>query len=485
MVRFRSAVFPLLFTVLLLAAAAVRFTDLTDLPLDFNPSRQLYSAIVARAIYFESLPDADPEQLALARAHRAQLEKLEPPILETVVVAGYRLAGGEKPWIARALSITVWLAGSLVVFRIGQKLSGPAGAVVAGLYFLFLPLAIYASRSFQIDSTMVVGFAATIAGLFRWQEDRSWKWAVLTGILAGLSILFKGLGAILLGPALAAGVWSAVSQGRSYGRTLRSLVLDRQVWLMLVLALGPALLYYPGLAGETGSLYSRSIFNRLDEVLTPSFYIRWLILLDRLLYLPVILAAFGSAFLAPLEKRGVLFGLWAGYGLYGLAFPKLIITHDYYQLPLVLIVALSLAPAAELVSNALFKQGWFTYVVFAALILLAAAYPGWIARSVLLAEDHRDSAAYWETVGKAIPTDGRAIGYSQDYGFQLMYYGGRAIGILPEQISSERFQRDFDGADYFVVTAKNQMSPELSAYLEATYPIVESGGGFVVYDLQP
>jgi hypothetical protein len=54
-----------------------------------------------------------------------------------------------------------------------------------------------------------------------------------------------------------------------------------------------------------------------------------MILLDGLLGVPVILAAFGSAWLAPRPQRDILLGLWAGYGIYGIAFPKLITTHDY------------------------------------------------------------------------------------------------------------------------------------------------------------
>ncbi len=478
---------PFLTALLFAAALLVRLVDLTDQPLDFNPSRQLFSAIIARAIYYEGLPGANPEMLELARSHRAELEKLEPPILESIVVAGYRLTGGENLWIARLVSITTWMAGGVLVYLLGRRAAGgPLGALVGATYFLFLPLGIYASRSFQIDSTMVVFFSGALLALLKWSGQRSWAWAVVLGVVAGLGVLFKGYGAVILGPAMAAGVWTAA--GREAGNWLqeaRRIVRDRQVWLILVLTLGPALLYYPALTGETGSLFTRSIFNRVDEVLAPSFYIRWLILLDRLLGLPVILAAFGSAWLAPKNMRGMLLGLWVGYGLHGLAFPKLIITHDYYQLPLVVCVAVSLAPAADQVARALYRRGRMAQLVYALLLLLSAAYPAWIARSVLVAEDFRSAGVYWREVGEAIPTDGRAVGYTQDYGFRLMYYGWRAIGVLPEQISADQFLRQYPGADYFVITARNQMSADLGVYLEANYPVLASGGGYVIYDLTP
>ena len=42
---------------------AIRMVDLTDPPLDFHPTRQLRSAIIARSMYYRSLPEAEYFQL--------------------------------------------------------------------------------------------------------------------------------------------------------------------------------------------------------------------------------------------------------------------------------------------------------------------------------------------------------------------------------------------------------------------------------------
>src|ERR1044071_2621670 len=39
------------------SALAIRLYDLTDLPLDFHPTRQLVSFIKARGLYYETQPD--------------------------------------------------------------------------------------------------------------------------------------------------------------------------------------------------------------------------------------------------------------------------------------------------------------------------------------------------------------------------------------------------------------------------------------------
>ena len=47
-------------TLVLLLGFAVRMYDLTDAPLDWNHIRQMRDATIARSIYYQLLPNADP-----------------------------------------------------------------------------------------------------------------------------------------------------------------------------------------------------------------------------------------------------------------------------------------------------------------------------------------------------------------------------------------------------------------------------------------
>src|SRR5512145_2485451 len=90
----------LLFT----AALAIRLYDLTDLPLDFHPTRQLLSAIKARGLYYETQPDGIPTWKLETAIRQAKLKAdVEPVIFERVVAFTYRFAG-EQLWIARICS---------------------------------------------------------------------------------------------------------------------------------------------------------------------------------------------------------------------------------------------------------------------------------------------------------------------------------------------------------------------------------------------
>ena len=67
---------------------AIRLYDLTDLPLDFHPTRQLLSALKARGMYYQNLQSVPAWQRQMA-VHQWKLEGLtEPPIIFS----------GSSPW---------------------------------------------------------------------------------------------------------------------------------------------------------------------------------------------------------------------------------------------------------------------------------------------------------------------------------------------------------------------------------------------------
>src|SRR5512147_561041 len=88
-------------TALFVLGAVLRLIDLNDPPLDFHTSRQLRNSIVARDIYYQSLPDVDPQKQKLAASFANAVGHYEPPITETIVAVTYRLIGHESYAIPR------------------------------------------------------------------------------------------------------------------------------------------------------------------------------------------------------------------------------------------------------------------------------------------------------------------------------------------------------------------------------------------------
>jgi hypothetical protein len=217
---------------LFLVGFGVRLYDLTDEPLDFHPTRQLRGAIIARGIYYGLLPGANPELRSLAINYAGSVGQYEPPILETLVAYTYRLLGGEYLWVARIYSSIFWLIGGIALFLLAKWMTSTGGGLVALVYYLLLPFAAQASRSFQPDPAMVMWLVLTFYALYRWAEEQSWKWAILVGLLGGIAVITKAVAVYIVG---------AVAIATALGKLgFRRRILKNQLWVMAGLMAAPS-----------------------------------------------------------------------------------------------------------------------------------------------------------------------------------------------------------------------------------------------------
>ena len=176
---------------ILVAGLLVRFYDLTDLPLDFNPTRQLHSAVIARGMYYEHLNDVSPEIRDLAVSSWREQGMMEPQIIERLSASAYRLLNQEALWIPRVLSIVFWLIGALALYRLVCLMLGQTAAVIAFFFFWLLPFGAIASRAFMPDPLLVSAIVISYLSLVKWSLDRSWKNTIIAGLAAGLAIFIK------------------------------------------------------------------------------------------------------------------------------------------------------------------------------------------------------------------------------------------------------------------------------------------------------
>ncbi len=474
----------------------LRMVDLADPPLGFNPTRQLRSAIIARGMYYVTQTEDDSLQRQFALTHWKMMERLEPAVLESIVAATYGLLGDEQVRVARIYSSIFWMIGAAALYDLARRMTSASGALLGLGYFLFLPFSILASRSFQPDPGMIMLVLLTGWALFRWSEARTWRWAILAGIFGGAAAFVKVMAAFFVGGMAISVVSFALgvkSEAERYGdkkwrfTNMKSLLSNPQVWVMAVLMVAPTLAYYlVGLGEQSSSFFVNwTIISRWRDVLSLSFFMRWLIRVSSLMEPSVVLAGFVGTFLVSRRSRALLWGFWGGYLLYGLTFPHHITTHDYYHLPLLAVVSLSLPALAKVVLDVVKRSGLFVQVLFVAVALVAAGYNAWLGRSILVGQDFSDHPGYWEQVAEVIPAEANLVGVTQDYGFRLMYYGWRTIRVWPQGAGSEVFDQRAADADYFVVTAGNQLNSELKDFLETNYPVYAEGAGYTIYNLNP
>jgi 4-amino-4-deoxy-L-arabinose transferase-like glycosyltransferase len=475
----------------------LRLYDLTDQPIDFHPTRQLRSAIIARGMYYKLLPGIDPALRQQAVAAWNSTGQYEPSILEYVTARTYLLLGGEKLWAARLINSLLWLIGGLALFDLARRGLLPAGksaigaALVSLGYYLVLPFAVQASRSFQPDPGMVVWLTISVYFLFRWSEKPSWKWALLAGIFGGLAIFTKFVAAYIL--AVVAVTMVLFTLG------LRRFWRNPQVWAMAVLMIVPSLVFYLNRQGRASEYFSDWTISLSHLLLQPDFYVRWLSLLQNLMGLATLILSLVGVLIAAPRYRALLLSLWGGYLLYGLFFPYQMYTHSYYHLQLVPIIALSLAPLAQVILDRLQLEKPAWKVMFAGIALVGILFTSWLSIATFKSADYRAEPEHWRRIAALLPVDGRIVALTQEYGYPLMYYGQRKVTLWPNRgertlASLRGSQKEFAdyfakrtaGMSYFLITAFNQYNdqPDLKQMLIENYPILAEGDGYLIFDLE-
>jgi len=485
--------------ILLLIGLGLRLVDLTDPPFDFHPTRQLRAAIIARGMYYEMLPGADPVLREQASTLRMALISYEPQVFERLVALTYLVAGGEHLWIARLYAILFWCLGGWFLFDLARRTVSWIGGLAALGYYLLLPLAVTASRSFQPDPLVTLWILASLWVAYRWSQARTWHWALGCGLVAGLTLLIKVTAVFFLAPAvilLVLDMWG-----------LRRALRRWEVWLAAGLAaLLPASYYIAQMGSASASYFefwTGAFYNMWFE---PSFYVHWLKILDRLFNLALLVAGIvGVALLPGRGARHALLGMWIGYIIYGMCFPFQIRSHEYYSLMFVPVVSLSLAALGDLLFNAVRTRAWFWRLVAAAALLVGVAYPTWITYTGLIGVNYAGEATAWTKMGQELPKDGQILALTHDYGVRIGYYGWRFVHLWPgtEEFSmlsmrasssgeesgdfEQLFLAETTGMDYFLVTRFDQLEaqPLLRDRLYAQYPIVAQGNGYILFDLKP
>lgn len=478
---------------LLLIGLAIRWMDLTDPPLDIHPTRQLHSALMARGLYYATSPEAPAWQVDLAIEQGKREAVIEPPVMETLTAWLYRLAGGEKVWLARLFSSFFWVVAGLAVFGLAARITSVDGGITALGFYLLQTYGVLASRTFQPDPLMVSLIAAALWAFYAWMESPGWRRAIIAGLFSGAAVYIKNVSVFFLAiPFLLL----------LLRKDVKSLLRNGQVWLIGALSLLPFViytLYGTFVAKFLGQQFSFRFFPNLW--LEAANYSRWIDKVNSTVGIPAVILGIVGVLLLPAGKpRKLILGLWVGYLTYGMTFAYHIGTHDYYQLPLLLILAISLAPLGDRIGKALtdIPGGWKRRLSRFVFLIVVVGLAVWPARDALRSVDYRAEPAFWRTLGDRL-RDKPVVGLTQDYGYRMAFYGWDSITNWPgsgdvavRQLAGrvtpefeEMFQKYADGKSYFLVTWFDDYDrqPSLRSFLQGHYP-VESGEGYLLFDLQ-
>jgi len=485
----------LIVVLIFLLGLGIRMFDLTDPPLDFSPTRSMFSAIKARGFYYQFAKDVPEWQREIAIRQAKEADVLEPPLNETIVAGLYAIFG-EHLWIARILSSIYWLLGGLALFSLARRIASTDGALIALIYFLFLDFGILASRAFQPDPLMVASVLGGLWAFENWLRKRTWKWVIITSVLSGLAIFVKPMGIFPLFGAFA--LTLLTTQG------LKSAVKDAQVWVLaLITPLPFAIFMLNGIffSGYTDIQTGLWFFPNLWT--DPGFYVRWKNIIDGTLgFGPFLLALIGVFLAKPGKERSMLFGILLGYFVFGMMFAYHVGTHRYYQLQLFVFISLGLAVVAKVIFQYLRQinaGALFARLFVMGVILFGVGFEIWNVRVDLVRQDFRPEAQFWADLGAELGDASEVIGLLNNYGHSLAYWGWKDVDLWPttgeqnrrelagkETEFKEMFAKRTAGKQYFVITLFNQFDgqPDLKNYLYKNYPIYSQTNEYIIFDLQ-
>lgn len=476
---------------LLLAGLGVRLIALTTPPLDIHPTRQLHSALMARGLYYEHVTAAPEWQIETAISQGKREAVIEPPIMEHLTAWLYSLAGGEYVWLARILSSLFWVLAGLAFYSLAARFSNADGGLAALAVYLFLPYGVLASRTFQPDPLMVSLIVVAWWSFFRWQDHPTLGRAVLAGVLSGAAIFVKNVAVFFL-----AIPFLIYLLKDPWGKVLRK----GQNWVFLLLAVLPAIAYTVYGTYVAHFLTQQFNFRIFPELwITPANYSRWFNEITDTLGLATLAVSLLGVLLFKdqLHRRFVLGG-WAGYMLYGLTFAYHIGTHDYYQLPLLPLAILSVAPVGSLLISAWLEHNPWKHSRQVLGILLAAlvAMGFWSNRLTLESQNYQEEVAFWQQMGDRL-RGSPVLGLTEDYGYRMSYYGWYSIENWPgsgdlavrdlagrQKDPLELLQKALEGRRYFLVTWMDDFNrqSEVKEYLFAHYRY-ERGDRYILFDL--
>jgi 4-amino-4-deoxy-L-arabinose transferase-like glycosyltransferase len=363
-------------------------------------------------------------------------------------------------------------------------------------YYFFFPYAVIASRSFQPDVLMVSLIISFWWMFARWLRNPTWTNALLAGLLGGLAIFIKFSAAFfVIGTALAL-VFSRIS--------FRELLRNAQIWAMAIVGAVPALaylIYGIFVDGHLGGQFAGRFIPAL--LLNPFNYLQWAVKAD--MAAGGVFIALGLLGFVLTEKgllRSLMTGIWISYAAYSLFFNYHVATHDYYHLPLIAIVAVSLSPLGSMLFARLAEstvrglQRSAVYLILSFGLFISV----WNVRNQMKDVDYRPQAVMFTELGQTLSKQ-KIVALTQDYGARLEYWSFISTFTWP-YISDETYvnarggEISFDAfddlfaeqsskKDFFLITDFEEFNrqPRLREGLRV-YPMYMQGDGFVIYDLR-
>jgi hypothetical protein len=312
------------------------------------------------------------------------------------------------------------MLGGVALLGTARRLATPIGALVATAAYLFQPYGIVASESMQPDLLMMMLALVSLYAICRYDEQPTYRAALLAGACAGLAGLVKPVCLPVL-----AGFHLAL---RLRNQPALALLRDPREMTVAGCVATPVSAHYVRniLAGNRLKSLSGMTF-RPHLLLTKKFWLAWAKKLSHVmggawvsLAVPIGIAC------ARGRMRWALIGLTGGYFVTGLIFNFHFSTHDHYQLTFFPAFALALGAIADAVAAYVMPRDIRYRLGALGLVVLMAgtATHRYVTESLPLLRGDSSLQATYKRIGKVVHHSENVMFATNDaYGSTLEYYG--------------------------------------------------------------
>ncbi len=177
-------------------AAGLRLLYIDAPLLDAHRWRQVDTAFMARAFYEGSINPFRPE--AVWGGAHGYVES-EFPLLPALVAVLFRLFGPDETW--GRLVVAAFSVGTVALtYVLGRMIAGRATGLAAATLMAFSPSAVFYGRAFMPDTLMIFFSLAAVAGFLRYADTERVRALVWGSTALALAILVKLPGILVLAP---------------------------------------------------------------------------------------------------------------------------------------------------------------------------------------------------------------------------------------------------------------------------------------------
>jgi 4-amino-4-deoxy-L-arabinose transferase-like glycosyltransferase len=459
-----------------------------DIPLaDHHSWRQADTAAVARNFVKEGWHFLTPtidNMTFLSNPSMPNPQRLflvEPPIYQTIIAVFYKVFGVRESF-ARLISIIFSLGSIIFLYLLIKEMIDEKTALWASFFFAVLPYSVYYSRVILPEPFIIFLGLGLIYFFYKWISTDSHLFWILTIIFGSIALTQKIYPFFLFLPLL-----YLLFKQESY-----KFLKNKKFWITAIIVILPFIAWRLWINQfPEGIPPNEWLLNQGDIRFKGAFF--WWIFYQRIGSLilggwGLILLGIGLVIL-PNKKEGWFFHiLFLSRILFVVIFAAGNVTHDYYQAPLIPIIAIFMAKGTTFLLDKenRFIHHWLSTAMLVVFIIFTLAFSWYQVRDYYNIQGGVDLAG--RAVGELTPKNSLVLtGDTNDatllYNTNRHGWTGGYASYYPNISDSIQKIKQMGGTVYVTTQWNSLAQTDFGKYMQENYFIIKQTDQYIVFDL--